>query len=409
MKSAFLISILLTIRPTPSEQSFVGTWDTSYGTMVLTAAESRISGFYTLQGQRCTIDGKLDGKRFVFQYSEPNAKGEGWFELSAGRDAWTGKWREAGGDIWQDWIGRRLREVSAKETGFAGLWDSSFGRIRIGKFDDELRGTYNYGPGGSISGKQEGNRFTFTYREPNIEGEGWFELAEDGRSFAGKWRAKGSERWQNWRGTRVIPVSGRVWLVVIEAPWEGSLADQEYSFGQMLRAFFSRTPNVQVRHRIFTDEASMRRWLGEIAYLAEPVVISLASHGSAKGVNVGGQTIGYEAIAEGLRFADNVKLLHFSACDMMKDRLPEQLRDSMNGHARFPISGYTRSVDWAASAILEFGYFDLILSRGMSPEAASGQIERLMPFAGTKRVPGAPFQSAGFRIVLPEAARAKAG
>jgi hypothetical protein len=54
-------------------------------------------------------------------------------------------------------------------------------------------------------------------------------------------------------GVRVAPVPGRKWLVVLEAHYENNLAEQEYSFGQMLKAFFARTPEVQVRHRFFHD------------------------------------------------------------------------------------------------------------------------------------------------------------
>lgn len=34
-------------------------------------------------------------------------------------------------------------------------------------------------------------RFTFTYREPDADGEGWFELAPDGKTFESKWHETG--------------------------------------------------------------------------------------------------------------------------------------------------------------------------------------------------------------------------
>ena len=36
-----------------------------------------------------------------------------------------------------------------------------------------------------------------------------------------------------------------------------------------------------------------------------------------------------------------------------------------------PVSGYTTSVDWSGSAILEFTYLDLILGKGLAPTEAA--------------------------------------
>src|SRR5947209_11314302 len=142
-----------------------------------------------------------------------------------------------------------------------------------------------YGPGGAatIDGKIEAKRFKFTYQEPIVAGEGWFEQSADGKGFSGKWRANGQSAWAEWKGKRVEPVAGRTWLVVLEANWENDLSEQEYAFGTMLRAFFARSPRVQVRHRYFTDAASLSKWSKEVAYLAEPVVLVIATHGTPKG------------------------------------------------------------------------------------------------------------------------------
>ena len=73
----------------------------------------------------------------------------------------------------------------------------------------------------------------------------------------------------------------------------------------------------------------------------------------------------------------------------------------LGGQATYPISGYTTSVDWAASAVIEFMYFDLVLVRGMKPERAARQIRTLFPIAGSQPVPGAILSPAGFRILVP--------
>src|SRR5262249_10589856 len=146
-------------------------------------------------------------------------------------------------------------------------------------------------------------------------------------------------------------------------------AEEEYAFGNMLRAFFSRAPKVQVRHRFYTDEPSMRRWCGELAYLAEPAVLVIASHGSAKGPEADGKTVPAKVLGESLRHASNLKLLHFSACDIMKGKAGQEIVEAVDKANRFPVSGYATSVDWAASAIIEFAYLELVLTRGMTPSA----------------------------------------
>src|SRR5437588_11169064 len=89
---------------------------------------------------------------------------------------------------------------------FAGNWLSTFGPMTLAQSGATVRGSYAMGPGKTcrIQGKvKDGGRLTFTYREPEAAGEGWFELAPDGQSFAGKWREEGAERWLPWQGNRV--------------------------------------------------------------------------------------------------------------------------------------------------------------------------------------------------------------
>ena len=157
-----------------------------------------------------------------------------------------------------------------------------------------------------------------------------------------------------------------------------------------------------MRHRFFTDAASLVKWSKEVAYLAEPVVLVIATHGTPKGVMVHGKTIGADTLADGLRHCDNLKLLHFSACQLMKDRLASEMVRVLDKRVAFPISGYTTTVDWAASAIIEFTYFDMILLRGMKVTVAAEQVGKLLPFSGDKPIPGAAIPPAGFRLLTPE-------
>ncbi len=404
MRQSFAFAIILfAAAAARAQDSFAGTWETTFGKMKLTQEGDKVTGFYEMEGRRCSIEGKLEKKRFSFHYQEPSARGEGFFDLSADGRSFTGKWRQNGEGEFSDWTGTRTNvSAAAKNDRFTGLWETSFGRMRLVQSGNKVVGTYSFNGGSGIEGTVEGNKLTLQYKEPAGVGTATFELSSDGSRFAGKWKLKDSSSGGEWTGERVEPRVGVIWLVVIEAHWESSLTDDEYSFGGMLRAFFSRSSSVQVRHRFYTDEASLKRWCADVAYIAEPTVVVIASHGSSEGVAVDGKTVPATAFAESLRMANNVKLLHFSACQIMKGRAAETIAQGVDPSSRFPISGYTTSVDWAGSAVIEFAYLDMILMRGMTPSKAAEQLLKMMPFAGNNAVRGSAFGNAGFRLLKPE-------
>ena len=124
----------------------------------------------------------------------------------------------------------------------------------------------------------------------------------------------------------------------------------------MCKAFFARKPGIRVRQRFFTTAEGLRRWCREVALLAEPVLLVIASHGRNDGLDVGGGPIPLETIAHGLRCVPHVRLLHFSACKTMNGKPAELFARTMDEGLSFPISGYTTAVDWGASALIEFLY-----------------------------------------------------
>jgi hypothetical protein len=370
--------------------------------MKLSQDGDKVMGSYEMEGQHCTIEGKLEKNRLVFTYREPNARGEGWFELASDGKRFAGKWRENSAGAWNDWSGERsISAATARNDRFAGLWETSYGRMRLVQKDNKVSGSYSLNGGSTVEGTVEVNKLTLHYKEPAAQGTATFELSADGSRFTGKWKRQDSNGGGEWSGERVVPKPGVVWLIVIEARWESGLTDDEYTFGAMLRAFFARSSQVQVRQRFYNDEVSLKRWCGEVAYIAEPAVVVIASHGSAEGVAVDGRTVPAKAFAESLRLASNLKLLHFSACEIMKGKAAESIAEGIEPSNRFPISGYTTSVDWAASAIIEFAYLDMILMRGMTPAKAAEQLATVMPFSGTKTVRGSIFGNAGFRLLKP--------
>jgi hypothetical protein len=373
--------------------TFTGQWLSTFGPMKLTQRGKKVKGHYLYLGTRCTIEGALDGERLVFTYKEPKVRGEGWFELTRRGKAFAGQWRAQGDPVWRSWVGTRL--------GFDGLWESDFGRMRLIAEDGEVRGFYELGGGSAVDGELHGGELVFTYKEPGTQGEGRFVLAEDGMSFQGQWRPQGRTSWAPWQGVRVVPRQELRWLVVLEAPWHNIRADRDYAFGSMLREFFTRVPEVRVRQRYFQNEVSLNRQLRDVLLIAEPVVLLVATHGLPQGIPVDGGLIDVRKIVERLHGASDLRLLHFSACLLMQDPTVVESLRGLAEDAGFPISGYSTSVDWAASAIIEFAYLELVLARGMTPAQAAEQVGRLLPFAGDAEVEGGVFPAAGFRIVTP--------
>ncbi len=389
-----------------AQASFSGDWESTYGLIKLTQKDKIVTGFYFYSGNQCSISGVMEGNRLTFSYQEPNnIKGEGWFELSTDGKSFTGKWKTKEMQIWGDWSGKRVQLLQLSETkeskDFSGLWNTSFGYLRLVQEREAVHGIYSYSDGSKVQGKVQGDQLTFQYKEPSTEGEGSFILSPDGNSFKGKWRAKNDPIWKPWDGTRVFPVANRIWLVVIEANWENSLNEREYNFGSMLKIFFSRVPEVQVRHRFFYDQNDITKWCREVSYLAEPTVVVISSHGTPQGVKSGTYQTTPSDFYENLRYASNVSLLHFASCMTMNGDFAEKILAGMGKNAHFPISGYTTNIDWAASAVLEFMYYDLLLVRHLSPTEAVQQLYNLMPFAGNKLLPEAPFKSLGIRIISP--------
>src|SRR5262249_43543708 len=76
MKRVHVLSAVLglfLVAPAWAADNFGGTWETTYGTMVLTQEGTQVKGFYLMQGLRCTVEGQVDKGKLIFQYREPSA------------------------------------------------------------------------------------------------------------------------------------------------------------------------------------------------------------------------------------------------------------------------------------------------------------------------------------------------
>jgi len=98
--------------------------------------------------------------------------------------------------------GAKARPAEAAPKSFAGVWRTTYGRMKLKVNGGAVSGTYSDGDNGRIAGTVNGSRFEFTYSETGEAGEGWFELSPDGKGFKGKWRETGETDWKKWNGKR---------------------------------------------------------------------------------------------------------------------------------------------------------------------------------------------------------------
>lgn len=390
-----LVLACLTVPSAAAETGFSGDWATTYGDMTLTESSAAVAGTYIMEGSVCALEGKRENGALIFKYREPDAAGEGRFRLAPDGKSFEGEWRQNGAEKYIPWLGSRRMPPEAG-SGFGGLWETNFGRLRLTGAGEAFSGYYSFADG-AISGRVDAGVLKFRYKDQK-EGDGEFRLAQNGRALRGRWRADGDKEWRDWTGLRVDPVAGRKWLIVLESRWESSLAEPEYTYGEMLKIFFARTPSVQVRQRFYTDRSSLLKWMREASLLAEPVVLYFSGHGTAAGLETESGPATAEILAEPLKAGGDVALVHFGSCDVMKGSVPAELQRLAGAGARFPVSGFAQPVDWAASAVTDFMYLDLILSRDLSPAKAAAELKRLMPFTA-KENSTTPYDGVSFRLL----------
>jgi hypothetical protein len=115
-------TVIVTVNPaTAVYKDWTGTWDTNWGTMVLTQSAGTVTGTYTHDDGKITggISKNLSGNILVGTWSEePTYKpyrdaGDIEFIMAPDRDSFTGKWRYGFADNWNDdwdgsWVATRI-------------------------------------------------------------------------------------------------------------------------------------------------------------------------------------------------------------------------------------------------------------------------------------------------------------
>jgi hypothetical protein len=370
--------------------SFDGEWATSFGQMSLRQDGARVTGTYGRSGAESTIEGTVEKGQLTFHYEEAHERGTGWFRLRR-PSSFSGEYlaeRNTRSLPWQGW------------RGYDGLWDTSVGRLRLVQEAGRVWGSSELDASVRLEGDLDaGGRVALRLVGAELKGHGHLELDATGYLLDGEWSEDGQPA-ATIGGQRAMPKPGLTWLVVLEAHRQRVLDDNEFALGRTLQELFARLRWAQVRHRFYDDEASLLRWCRQLLYLPEPSVLVVSGLGEPR-EKTNGQLTG---IVDSLRFADSLKLLHFSsAASLGGQDAGRALRE-----APFPVSGYTGSVDWAQCALAELVYLDMILDKGLTPDKAAEQLPRLVRFAGTESLPGSPYRPAGFTFVGPDARLAEA-
>src|SRR5262245_47004814 len=147
--------------------AFAGCWFTTFGPMQLLQEGERVWGAYGRADQG-EIQGTVSGRQLQFRYQEPGEAGQGTFDLVR-HGKFAGTYSPDGSDEPRSWQGHRE---------FDGVWDTSYGRMRIRQENDRVIGHYEGAAPASLDGSIQEGQLVFRYREAATEGEGIFNLSE---------------------------------------------------------------------------------------------------------------------------------------------------------------------------------------------------------------------------------------
>jgi hypothetical protein len=190
-----------------------GTWDTSWGTMVISQAGDAIYGEYEHdEGQ---IEGFIDGYTVIGTWSEaptyegPHDAGCFVMTLSDDCESFSATWgygeRDDGSGTWTGtWMNGPEEDLDSPLCDATGTWDTSWGELVMDQEGNTVQGDYEH-DSGHIEGSIEGDILMGTWSEaPTYEGPddaGGFVMtfSDDCESFSATWgygeRDDGSGTW----------------------------------------------------------------------------------------------------------------------------------------------------------------------------------------------------------------------
>jgi hypothetical protein len=146
------------------------------------------------------LKGSVKGNTLTSEYEEWQAKGDGQFTLDASDNAFTGGFQVCNGrsGFWNGWRPDPVAPTD-KPAIYAGLWLTDLGLMELTQDGMKVEGSYILQGTFRIEGKVVGRRLDFRF-ESFRKGQGWFDLAADGKFFNGAGNTDGFPGWFGWKG-----------------------------------------------------------------------------------------------------------------------------------------------------------------------------------------------------------------
>jgi predicted esterase len=190
----------LAVTSARADNSFDGEWRTSFGVVTLKQTNGDVTGSYGAGGE-FILKGSAQGPALTFHYQEGNASGDAHWNLDESGQSFHGDFKLDNDGRTGTWNGWRPdpNAATGNLANLNGLWLTDLGLMELNQTGKKVKGRYAMQGGSEIEGKLTGRRFDFTFKSFRA-GSGWFDVAADGKSFAGAGNANGFAPWFSWRG-----------------------------------------------------------------------------------------------------------------------------------------------------------------------------------------------------------------
>jgi len=170
---SYLLDSNINYPPIPPEypvQNCAGIWYTDRGKINLVQNGIYVTGSY---GANNIIEGVVSGNKLIGTFREQNLTGDLEFVISPNGESFDGKFKYSHRQNWQDWDGKREKDVFTKylrqlsaPADFSGTWNvKGLGKIVFRQQNNTVTGTL--GSKDRISGTVVNNRLTGTYVKGN--------------------------------------------------------------------------------------------------------------------------------------------------------------------------------------------------------------------------------------------------
>ncbi len=178
---------------------FDGEWRTTIGLVKLKQVGPDVAGSYGNAGQ-FTIQGKVEGKVFKYDFSEGQATGTARWTLADPPFAFEGNFQVKNGraGAWNGWR-PDPSATTAPEGKFAGLWLTSLGLMELTQDAGKVQGRFALRGNSTLEGSVQGRELDFRYQVFH-GGKGYFDRAADGKGLPGAAQDDGFSGYFAWTG-----------------------------------------------------------------------------------------------------------------------------------------------------------------------------------------------------------------